>query len=229
MSHTDFFIAGFTPVSLIDYPGEVAATVFTHGCNLRCRYCHNPLLVTGRKRDNKSSEFLSYMAVRNIGAVAVTGGEPLFSEHITDFVTFLKNDGIKIKLDTNGFAPARLIPLLEKGLVDYAAVDIKGFCAEDIEYMTRTARSTEPFVKTIRALKESGIPFELRYTAWKKPDEESLFWLADFARDVPLALQFLQKSTPLLDKRFSPPMTKAEFYSLKTLFESHFSKVTVRE
>lgn len=229
MSHTEFFIADFTPVSLIDYAGEVAATVFTHGCNLRCRYCHNPQLVTGKKYTNKSQDFFSYMAVRNIGAVAITGGEPLFSDHIDDFIAYLKNEGLKVKLDTNGFSPARLIPLLEKGLLDYVAVDIKGFCKEDIDFMTRTAQSTEPFVRTVTALKNSGVPFELRYTAWKQPDEESLTWLSEFCGDVPIALQFLHRRVALLDKRFVPALSKADFYNLKSFFSNHFKHVITRE
>lgn len=229
MSFDEFFIADFTPVSLIDYAGEVAATVFTHGCNLRCRYCHNPQLVTGKKYTNKNREFFSYMAVRNIGAVAITGGEPLFSDHIEDFITYLKQEGLKVKIDTNGFSPARLIPLLEKRLLDFVAVDIKGFCKEDIDFMTRTAQSTEPFVRTVTALKNSGVPFELRYTAWKQPEEDSLIWLSDFVGDTPVVLQLLQRRTPLLDKRYAPPISKADFYKLKEFFENYFKRVSIRE
>jgi pyruvate formate lyase activating enzyme len=229
MSCENFFIADFIPVSLIDYPGEVAATVFTHGCNLRCRYCHNSLLVTGRRGVNKSPEFFSYMAMRKIGAAAITGGEPLFSENIEYFVSRLKNDGIKVKLDTNGFSPSRLKSLLDRRLLDYVAVDIKGFCAEDIQYMTRTAKSSEPFVETLRMLKGAGVAFELRYTAWKFPETESLVWLSDYACDVPVALQFLKRDTPLLDKRFMPPLGKSEFLKLKALFDAYFAKVLVRE
>lgn len=229
MKHQSFFISGYTPVSLIDYPGEVAATVFTHGCNLRCRYCHNPALVTGRKKDNQTEKFLSYIEQRNVEAVAITGGEPLFSEYIEDFLKHLKNQGYRIKLDTNGFSPMQLENAVKNNLVDYVAVDIKGFSKEDIKYMTRTLDTTEPFVETIHILKNSNIPFELRYTAWKTPEEESLFWLSDFAGNAPLVLQFLQKSTPLLDKRFNLPMSKAEFYELRDVFERYFLNVSIRE
>lgn len=87
---TDLFIADFVPVSLIDYPGEVSSTAFTHGCNLRCRYCHNPELVIGRKGEDRRGDFLFHLKGKDIDGVAVTGGEPLFSPEILPFLRFLK-------------------------------------------------------------------------------------------------------------------------------------------
>lgn len=120
---------GFQKMTLLDFPGKVACTVFTGGCNFRCPFCHNALLVTQLREAEEydEEEILSFLQKRKglLDGVAVTGGEPLMSEDIIDFIRKVKAEGFAVKLDTNGSYPERLRYIINEGLVDYVAMDIK--------------------------------------------------------------------------------------------------------
>lgn len=126
-------IHGFQKMTLLDFPGRVACTVFTGGCNLRCPFCHNALLVTKLQKSDviPTESVLSYLEKRTklLDGVAITGGEPLLQPDIASFIRKIKNMGYAVKLDTNGAYPAKLRDLVEEGLVDYVAMDIKN-CRE---------------------------------------------------------------------------------------------------
>lgn len=125
-------IGGLQKLSLIDYPGRVAATVFTAGCNFFCPFCHNPELV--RVEQNKKRgfitepDFFDFLAGRHgmIDAICVSGGEPTIQPDLLDFLKKIKMLGFLIKLDTNGARPEVIEDLLNQGIVDYIAMDIKG-------------------------------------------------------------------------------------------------------
>ena len=123
------FISGLQKLTLLDYPGKVACTVFTGGCNFRCPFCHNAPLVLPERlgSDTGPEEVLDYLRKRQgiLDGVAVTGGEPLIHNEIPDFLREIKKLGFMIKLDTNGSFPDRLRALIEEGLVDRVAMDIK--------------------------------------------------------------------------------------------------------
>ena len=122
-------VSGLQKLTLLDYPGRVACTVFTGGCNFRCPFCHNAPLVLPEQiaHDSSAEEVLRFLKKRVgvLDGVAVTGGEPLLHTDIADFLREIKGMGFLIKLDTNGSFPDRLIALVEDGLVDRVAVDIK--------------------------------------------------------------------------------------------------------
>ena len=122
-------ISGLQKLTLLDYPGKVACTVFTGGCNFRCPFCHNSALVLPGQiaHDSSEAEVLAYLKKRVgvLDGVAVTGGEPLLHPDIGDFLKEVKALGFLVKLDTNGSFPDRLISLAEAGLVDRVAMDIK--------------------------------------------------------------------------------------------------------
>ena len=122
-------VSGLQKLTLLDYPGKVACTVFTGGCNFRCPFCHNAPLVLPEQiaHDSSAEEVLRFLKKRVgvLDGVAVTGGEPLLHTDIADFLREIKGMGFLIKLDTNGSFPDRLIALVEDGLVDRVAVDIK--------------------------------------------------------------------------------------------------------
>lgn len=121
-------IAGLTKLTLLDFPEVVACIVFTAGCNFRCPFCHNASLVTGDLSASiDENEVLDFLKRRQgiLEGVVVTGGEPLLQGDIESFLEKIKALGYKIKLDTNGTNPSLLKRLVDKGLVDYVAMDIK--------------------------------------------------------------------------------------------------------
>ena len=123
-------ISGLQKMTLLDYPGLVACTVFTGGCNFRCPFCHNASLVLPEElqaADGGVEAVLSFLKKRQglLDGVAVTGGEPLLHADMADFLREVKTLGYRVKLDTNGSFPDRLQSLVEEGLVDRVAMDIK--------------------------------------------------------------------------------------------------------
>jgi len=122
-------ISGLQKLTLLDYPGKVACTVFTGGCNFRCPFCHNSALVLPEQlsQGTGADEVLRFLKKRVgvLDGVAVTGGEPLLHPDIGDFLKEVKALGFLVKLDTNGSFPDRLIALVEAGLTDRVAMDIK--------------------------------------------------------------------------------------------------------
>ena len=122
-------ISGLQKLTLLDYPGKVACTVFTGGCNFRCPFCHNSALVLPEQlsRENESGAVLAFLKKRVgvLDGVAVTGGEPLLHPDMADFLREVKAMGFLVKLDTNGSFPERLISIVEAGLADRVAMDIK--------------------------------------------------------------------------------------------------------
>lgn len=125
-------IQGFAKMTLLDYPSKVACTVFTAGCNFRCPFCHNALLVNETGEESfKTEEILSFLKKRKglLDGVCISGGEPLLYPDIEDFLKSIKALGYSIKLDTNGSFPEKLKELVKKQLVDYVAMDVKN-CME---------------------------------------------------------------------------------------------------
>lgn len=122
-------IKGLQKTTLLDFPEKLACTVFTGGCNFRCPFCHNASLVlTPSKVENISEEdFFSYISKRKgmLDGVCITGGEPLLSPDIEEFIKKIRSYGLLVKLDTNGSFPDKLEHLLDEGLLDYVAMDIK--------------------------------------------------------------------------------------------------------
>ena len=122
-------VSGLQKLTLLDYPGKVACTVFTGGCNFRCPFCHNSSLVLPEQiaHDSSVEEVLRFLKKRVgvLDGVAVTGGEPLIHADMADFLREVKAMGYMVKLDSNGSFPDRLISLVQAGLVDRVAMDIK--------------------------------------------------------------------------------------------------------
>ncbi|MBR2006068.1 MAG: anaerobic ribonucleoside-triphosphate reductase activating protein [Thermoguttaceae bacterium] len=121
-------IKGLQKLTLLDYPGKMACTVFTAGCNFRCPFCHNASLVTNIDEERISEEdFFSFLQKRQgiIEGVCVTGGEPTLQPDLKEFLKKIKDLGYSVKLDTNGYRPEVLKDVVNSGLVDYVAMDIK--------------------------------------------------------------------------------------------------------
>ena len=149
-------ISGIQKLTLLDFPGKVACTIFTPGCNLRCPFCHNASLVfsctdeIGEESDGR----------------CVTGGEPLLQKDIADFLRKVKSLGYQIKLDTNGTFPERLQPLLEEHLVDYVAMDIKA-APDNYNNATGVVTDLAKIRRSVELLRQSGVAHEFRTTTVK--------------------------------------------------------------
>ncbi|MBQ1186498.1 MAG: anaerobic ribonucleoside-triphosphate reductase activating protein [Clostridia bacterium] len=164
-------ISGFQKMTLLDFPGKVAATVFTYGCNLRCPFCHNASLVVGKNDVTfTEDEILSYLSKRQglLDGVCITGGEPLLQAGITDFIKKIKELGYAVKLDTNGCYPEKLKEVVNAGLVDYVAMDIKNCPEKYAETVGIKDFDFSPIKESIEFLIGSGLDFEFRTTIVKE-------------------------------------------------------------
>ena len=164
-------ICGFQKLTLLDFPGRVAATVFTGGCNLRCPFCHNATLVTDTAETPilATDEVLAYLKRRHgvLDGVCVTGGEPTLQPDLPAFLGELKAMGYAVKLDTNGTNPALLRSLLADGLVDYVAMDIKN-CREKYGITAgKIPFDIAPIEQSISLLLRGSTPYEFRTTVVK--------------------------------------------------------------
>lgn len=162
------YINGFQKLTVLDYPGKVACIIFTPGCNFRCPFCHNASLVTHIDKNTyiDVEEVLSYLKKRQgiLDGVVITGGEPLLQDGIEEFIGKIKELGYAVKLDTNGSFPEKLISLVEKGLVDYVAMDIKNSKAK---YMTTIGVSNIDMAsieKSVDFLLQDKVDYEFRTT-----------------------------------------------------------------
>ncbi len=121
-------IKGLQKLTLLDYPGRLAATVFLGGCNFRCPFCHNAsLVVRGDDNEISEEELLAFLETRRgkLSGVCITGGEPTLNPSLPSFISKIRALGYSVKLDTNGTNPDMLEELVKGGLVDYVAMDIK--------------------------------------------------------------------------------------------------------
>lgn len=161
-------INGFQKLTILDYPGKVACIVFTPGCNFRCPFCHNASLVTHIDKDTylDIDEVLSYLKKRQglLDGVVITGGEPLLQDGIEEFVAEIKALGYCVKLDTNGSFPEKLISIVEKGLVDYVAMDIKNSKEKYAETIGVDDFDITPIEKSVEFLLQNKVEFEFRTT-----------------------------------------------------------------
>ena len=161
-------IDGLQKMTLLDFPGKVACTVFTGGCNFRCPFCHNALLVTKlpEKPDYSEDEILSFLEKRTglLDGVAITGGEPLLNPDIADFIRKIRSMGYAVKLDTNGSFPERLKAIVGEGLVDYVAMDIKNRKEKYAETIGFKNLDLSKIEESVEFLKSGAVDYEFRTT-----------------------------------------------------------------
>ncbi len=159
-------IGGFIPFSLLDYPGRIAAVIFTRGCNFRCPYCQNPELVSGDSSHPGigESEILHFLSTRveKLDGVVISGGEPTWHDDLAGFIRELKSMGFMVKLDTNGGNPEHLALLIESGLLDYIAMDVKTDPARYSQAL-RAAVEKEKLLESVRLIRDCP-DYEFRTT-----------------------------------------------------------------
>lgn len=178
-------ISGLQKLTLLDFPGKTAATVFAPACNFRCPFCHNADLVAGDENGAFPSisedEFFSLLDKRQglLDGICVTGGEPLLQPDIAAFCAAIKRRGFAVKLDTNGSFPEKLRELVEAGLIDYVAMDVKNSRERYAETVGVERFDMAPIERSISYLLSGTVPYEFRTTVLREfHDGESLVALA---------------------------------------------------
>lgn len=201
-------ISGLQKLTLLDYPGKMACTVFTYGCNFRCGFCHNALLVTEENSDSISEdEFFTFLKKRQgiLDGVCISGGEPTLQMDLSEFICKIKALGYSVKLDTNGSCPDVIRHLIEKKLVDYIAMDIKN-SPEKYSLTCGCEVDTDLIKESVRIIKESGIGHEFRTTTVREYHSAEDFaqiadWLEGTSRYF---LQHFEDSGNLIGDNLSP-------------------------
>ena len=182
-------LGGLQKMTLLDFPGRVACTVFTVGCNFRCPFCHNSsLVVSPAVPELSQDDFFAFLRKRQglLDGVAITGGEPLLHPDMPEFIRKIRALGYAVKLDTNGAFPDRLAAILEEGLADYVAMDVKN--SREKYELTAGVTGVLPAVeRSVALLKAGGIPFEFRTTLVDELHEPADFaaigqWIAGTER-----------------------------------------------
>lgn len=224
---------GIQKLSCLDYPGLVACTVFTKGCNFRCPFCHNAPLVTGGAPESiAEEEILSYLKKRQgiLEGIAVTGGEPLLHPGIAAFLEKVKALGYKVKLDTNGSKPDLLQALVEQGLVDKVAMDIKNSPAAYGTTVGIRDFDIAPIAESKAYLLTSPVDYEFRTTVVKGLHTQQT--LLDTAQWISGAkawfLQCYQERDTVLSPEGLSSYTAEELYALLKAVQAHIPTATLR-
>lgn len=215
-------IKGVKKTSLIDYPKHLCSTVFLGGCNFRCRFCHNPLLVFNKVDNYDEYQVISELVSRkkNISAVCITGGEPLMNKGVVEFIKKIKSAGFLVKVDTNGYFPGVLSELVDRKLVDYIAMDIKT-SPEKYSNVTGTKIDIEIIKKSIEIIKSSGIEYDFRTTVvpgmFEEKDIEGISELIKGATNY--TLQQFRSTEDMIDSSLQGinpyPISKLEEFKAK--------------
>ena len=230
-------IAGLQKMTLLDFPGKVACTVFLAGCNYRCPFCHNSELFMGKVEQFMSDEeFFTFLEKRQslLEGVCVSGGEPTLYPGLESFLTKIKALGFAVKLDTNGTKPEVLKKLVEKKLIDYVAVDVKNGPA----YYEQTV-GCDPKIRDVeesfRFLIEGNVPYEMRTTLVHQLHSEASIqdmgqWLQSLVpgkKPQKLYLQtFVDRDTVIFDGLCAPEENQVAKY--KDILTSYITEVTIR-
>ncbi len=164
-------IGGLQKLTLLDFPGRTACTVFTPGCDFRCPYCHNAALVTRAQEQETmpQEEFFRFLSKRKglLDGVAITGGEPTLQPGLEDFIGRVKSEGFLVKLDTNGTRPDVVRRLIDSGLVDYIAMDVKA-APENYDKVTGgRCPDIGPVRESVSLIMEGRTDYEFRTTLVK--------------------------------------------------------------
>ncbi len=228
------FLGGYQKLTLIDFPGHLAATVFTVGCNFRCPFCHNPELVSNINRisNGLEKEFFEFLKKRKgkIEGVCITGGEPTLQPDLLEFMKKIRTLGFLVKLDTNGARPDVLKKIIDQKLVDYIAMDIKNQ-PKKYNATTGTKSDIDRIKLSVNLITQSKIPYEFRTTVVPGIHSEKDF--LEIAKWIGGAQNYyLQeyREDIVLDKNIKKKTKgkKIDLEKIKILIEKDFGKVRIR-
>ncbi|MFO7807163.1 MAG: anaerobic ribonucleoside-triphosphate reductase activating protein [Candidatus Moraniibacteriota bacterium] len=231
-------LGGLQKLTLIDYPGKIAATVFTIGCSFRCPFCHNPELVlpdySGGVGSIKEEEFFDFLKNRQnkLEGVCITGGEPTVQKDILEFMKKIKELGFAVKLDSNGTRPDILKQVFDNKLADFVSMDIKNSSSK-YEKTAGVKVDPERIKLSVKLIQNSGIKYEFRTTVVPDFHEEEDFyeigsWLKGSQK---YALQKFRDGGKLLDESIRKKLEnqkELDLEKIKKKIEKCFGEVEVR-
>ena len=224
-------IYGLEKLSLVDYEGFMCATVFTGGCNFNCPFCHNAGLIRKEVDKLNTDEVLDYLRKRKglLDAVTISGGEPTLESGLCDFIKKVKEIGYKIKLDTNGTRPEVLKALLNNGLIDYVAMDIKNNFGDYAPITCVKNVWVDKVKESLEILSSSGINYELRTTLVKEyHKKDNILQMAEDLKGQNLL--YLQKfvDSGSCNQSGLNEIDKAEANNFKQILEKTIKNVVLR-
>lgn len=231
-------ISGLQKMTLLDYPGKIACTVFLQGCNFRCPFCHNSdLLPRDGQELMTEEEFLTFLRKRQglLDAVCVSGGEPTLYPRLPQFMRAIKDLGYLVKLDTNGSNPGMLKSLAAEGLLDYVAMDVKNSPSRYGEITGLPGIRLDTIEESLRFLLSGAVDYELRTTVvaqFHNADAvlEMGQWLRSLVPGVKpraLYLQSFVDRDSVIYAGLTPP-SKEQMQEFVTLLAPFVEKVTLR-
>ncbi len=228
-------IGGYQKLTLIDYPGVIATTVFTVGCSFRCPFCHNPELVLRSQftvNGKQEEEFFAHLAKRQgkLEGVCITGGEPTIQPDIIEFIKKVKAMGFLVKLDTNGTRPDVLKKLLDQKLLDFVAMDIKNQL-KNYDKTTGVKGDKKRIKLSVGLIMNSRLPYEFRTTVVPGIHEEKDFLeIAKWIKGAKTYYLQEYREKIILDPKLKNK-TKGKTLDLKKIkksIEKNFKKVDIR-
>ena len=226
-------IKGLQETTLIDYPDKVACSIFTFGCNFRCGFCHNPELIIDDGRPGiKKEKIIKFLEERKnfLDAVCITGGEPTININLPDFISEIKSLGYLVKLDTNGSNPEMIEELIDRNLVDYIAMDIKG-PIELYDEIAGVRVDKEKIKKSVEIIKKKMKNYEFRTTLVPGLfEEEHVDMMGRWLGSVKLFYIQNFGNEKNLDKKFNNvrPFKKEELEKFCELFKEYFENCKIR-
>ncbi|MFW6273146.1 MAG: anaerobic ribonucleoside-triphosphate reductase activating protein [bacterium] len=218
----------------LDFPGFTGATLFTGGCNFRCKFCHNPELVIPEKLSFLTNDYIiDFLKSRKglIEAVTICGGEPTIHKEVLDWIKFIKELGFKVKLDTNATNSVLLEKVISENLVDMFAIDYKA-PKKNFKDIVGTGLSPEMILDNISKVVSSGISYEIRTTIHNDLHSEAdIFEMIRELKEIGVDVYYLQafKKTKETVGEVSGGIGSAELVrSFKEELKNHFNVSGVR-
>lgn len=208
-------IAGIVKNSFVDYPGKIATTIFTCGCNMNCWYCHNRDIITSTEGEYDEDKILTFLNDRKsfLDGVVISGGEPTLQKDLKELIKKIKSLNLLVKLDTNGTNPHVLKDLIAENLLDYVAMDIKA--PFDKYNIITKIDNIEKVKESVNILKTSGIKHEFRTTYAPNLNKDDIMrLLVDIAPCENYSLQQYKKPSFIINELLEPHKP-SEFEEIK--------------
>ncbi len=228
-------IGGLQKTSIIDYPGKVSCVLFCAGCNFRCPYCHNPeLLNTNAEPPLSVEQFFQFLETRRdfLDGVVITGGEPTLQNDLAGLCEKIKKEKLSVKLDTNGSRPGVIRDLLEKGLLDYIAMDVKTDPKDYFPILTKND-DPKPIRTSLELIQTAGVAYEFRTTCVRPlVDEKIMATMAELVAGAPLyVLQRFRHREKILSPAFfhdQPDFSERELEQLQAIVAPRVKQCLIR-